>query len=437
VDAVKFFNLLKQRIARPLNLVDVGAAGGALDVWRQFGDAANIFCFEAREGEADYLTRGNSENNIEYVPVALSSNNKGLDLHLADNLGCSSAYPPAAEVCRRHLACGQHREMRTIRCPSITLDEFVAKRGIDEIHAIKLDTQGSELDILKGAEIALKHCQLVIAEAEFNELYSGQNLFCDLDRYLRDHGFVLWRFNNLAHYSTGQIGSDEHVMHIGSAPGSHQLIHFPNGQLFWADALYVRREATAAATGPMSEPAALAGAALVSQWRFFDLAIEMVRKSGDHALVDQLYDALGEKFAPLPAGRIPPGRFASLICPVREDRIESDFSHADGCIVYGPYLPLPYGAMEAVFHVEASGVTPEKFTTPLRFDVAQNEMAIASVDLIGAEGAEALRSGAVRVPFFNNSPREKFEFRIEQRGGRPFEGRLTFLGATVRRADAH
>ena len=229
--------------------------------------------------------------------------------------------------------------MRTIHCPSTTLDDFIAKRNLGEVHAIKLDTQGSELDILRGSKRALKKCQFVIAEAEFNELYSGQNLFWDLDRFLRKQGFVLWRFNNLAHYSTGQIGSDEHTMLVSAAPGSHQLIYLPNGQLFWGDALYVRTEATAASRDSTTPQAAIAGAALACQWRFFDLAVEMIRKSGDLDLVDQLLDALGEKFAPLPSGLIPPAKFSSNLVPVRQDRIESDFSHRDGCIVSAPIRP--------------------------------------------------------------------------------------------------
>ena len=433
MDGTLFFNLLKQRIAQPLNLIDVGAAGGALDVWRQFGEKANIFCFEAREDESTTLAATNKDGNIEYVPIALSKDKAGIELYLADNLGCSSAYPPVPELCRRYVACGQHRTMRTIHCPSTTLDDFIAKRNLGEVHAIKLDTQGSELDILRGSKRALKNCQFVIAEAEFNELYSGQNLFWDLDRFLRKQGFVLWRFNNLAHYSTGQIGSDEHAMLVSAAPGSHQLIYLPNGQLFWGDALYVRKEATAASRDSMTPQAAIAGAALACQWRFFDLAVEMIRKSGDLDLVDQLLDALGEKFAPLPSGLIPPAKFSSNLVPVRQDRIESDFSHRDGCIVYGPYTPLPYGEMEVVFHVEAKGLTADGLRAPLCFDVvAQAVMRIASVDLIGPSGADALRSGEVRLKFFNSGPRETFEFRIHQKG-KPFDGKLMFLGATVRR----
>jgi FkbM family methyltransferase len=281
----KVFDLLKSKISSPLNLIDVGAAGGALEAWRQFGDKAKIFCFEAREDEASNLAGGNTDSNIEYVPVALSADSRGIALTVTSNLGCSSVYPPIKQLYQRYPGNAMLRPISNANCPSITLDEFIEKRGIKIVHAMKLDTQGSELDILKGAENALKACIFLIVEVEFNALYEGQPLFCDVDRFLRDRGFVLWRFSNLAHYSTGQIGGDPHSMIIGSDPGGHHTLAFPNGQLFWADALYVKETATPINDRRMTSSEAVAGAALVVQWKLWDLAVEMIRKSGDTALV--------------------------------------------------------------------------------------------------------------------------------------------------------
>ncbi len=188
------------------------------------------------------------------------------------------------------------RPISNVNCPSITLDEFIAERGIERVHAIKLDTQGSELQVLKGAEKALKGCIFLIVEVEFNALYECQPLFCDVDRFLRDRGFVLWRFNSLGHYSTGQIGGEPHSMLIGSDPGGLHSLAFPNGQLFAADALYVKEEATPINDKGMPFSEAVAGAALVVQWKFWDLAVEMIRKSGNNALVLEILDLLDSSF---------------------------------------------------------------------------------------------------------------------------------------------
>jgi FkbM family methyltransferase len=268
-----------------LNLIDVGAAGGAIEGWRQFGDKARVFCFEAREEESSDLSSGNTESNIEYVPIALSNDDSGISLNITSNLGCSSVYPPVRQLYQRYPGCAMMRPIGSANCPSITLDGFLETRGIDTVHAIKLDTQGSELNILRGSEKALQSCTFVIIEAEFNALYEDQPLFCDVDRFLRDRGFVLWRLNNLAHYSTGHLGGEPHSMLIGTDPGGHHSLAFANGQLFWGDALYVKKDATPVSDKSLDLSEAVAGAALVSQWNFWDLAVEMVRKSGDEAIV--------------------------------------------------------------------------------------------------------------------------------------------------------
>jgi FkbM family methyltransferase len=230
----------------------------------------------------------NTDSNVEYIPLSLSNHARGITLTITSNRGCSSVYPPIKNLYERYPGCAIMRPLRSMVCSSTTLDNFIRARGIDTIDAIKLDTQGSELDILKGAERALQHCKLIVIEVEFNALYEGQPLFCDVDRFLRDRGFVLWRFHNLAHYSTGILPGEPHSMLVGTDPGGHQYVAFANGQLFWADAFYVKEAATSVNDKPLAFRDAVVGAVLVSQWHFWDLAIEMIRKSGDAALLSQL-----------------------------------------------------------------------------------------------------------------------------------------------------
>lgn len=282
------FKLLRSRLDRALTLVDVGARWGAVDLWREFGDKAKVFCFEPDEEEAKRLNAETPNPNIEYIPVALSDSDRGVNLTITEGVGCTSAYRPIRSLYERYPGCRIMRPVRSTRCPSTTLDQFIDSRGIAIVDAIKLDTQGSELDILRGSEKALQRCSLVVVEVEFNPLYERQPLFCDIDRFLRDRGFVLWRLNNLAHYSTGILAGDPHSILVAVEPGGYQYVPFENGQLFWADALYVKEVATPISDEPLAFAEAVAGAALVCQWRFWDLVIEMIRKAGDAALLAQI-----------------------------------------------------------------------------------------------------------------------------------------------------
>jgi hypothetical protein len=310
------------------------------------------------------------------------------------------------------------------------------KRGIDVIHAIKLDTQGSELDILRGAEKALRGCIFVIVEAEFNPLYEGQPLFCDVDRFLRDRGFSLWRLGNLAHYSTGMLSAEPHSMVIGTDPGGHQNVAFANGQLFWSDAFYVKEAATPVSDKTLPLGEAVAGAALVSQWRFWDLAIEMIRKSGNSQLLLEVRTLIDATFTESSRNRYSAAEFRSQVLPVVNPdfilTLETDFSVTDTCVIYGPYLQLPWGKQEVTFHVQAVGLGDQELISAIGFDVAVDTTRIASVDIVGLEGNKMLQRGEVKLRFYNNAPKGLFEFRTFT-WGRPFKGKLVFFGVSVRR----
>jgi len=414
----QLFDLLKGRITQPLNLVDVGAAGGAIEGWNEFGDKAHVYCFEARDDEAQELSSSNKNSNIEYVPYALSTDGSGISLTITAIPTCSSSYKPIRSIYEKYPGCAIMRPVEEVKCRSVSIDKFMNSRDIDRIHAIKLDTQGAELDILKGAKKALASCLFVIVEVEFNSLYEGQPLFCDVDRFMRDHGFVLWRLNNLAHYSTGVINQEPHAMMIGSDPGGHQMVHFANGQLFWGDALYVKSSATSATEESLSYDDAVAGAALVAQWRFWDLALEMVRKSGDHGLLSEVRSILGADYIEYHPDVIDAAKFSTDMPSTPEGvrRIFPLTEVAEGsCITYGPYIRLPEGEFEVVFDVRADGSNAEGFPA-LLFDVAQDQVRQASISVNGSSDAAFIRDNGIRIRFKNYSPQSRFEFRIYNAG---------------------
>jgi hypothetical protein len=78
-----------------------------------------------------------------------------------------------------------------IRLKSTTLDSFVAKEALDlsGLQALVLDTQGSELMILKGAAVALPQFRFVKVEVPDFESYEGCCLSSELTDFMTSHGF--------------------------------------------------------------------------------------------------------------------------------------------------------------------------------------------------------------------------------------------------------
>jgi FkbM family methyltransferase len=74
-----------------------------------------------------------------------------------------------------------------------TLDKIALKlNGIEfERTLLKIDTQGSELDILHGAQQALKNIPLILVEAPLNEFYRDSFKIEDLIIFMRSKGFAV------------------------------------------------------------------------------------------------------------------------------------------------------------------------------------------------------------------------------------------------------
>jgi FkbM family methyltransferase len=75
----------------------------------------------------------------------------------------------------------------------LTVDKYCADRGIPRIDLLKSDTQGFELEVLKGASRMLERrlVHLIYLEMIFARLYEGMPRFDALLGFLFDRGFEL------------------------------------------------------------------------------------------------------------------------------------------------------------------------------------------------------------------------------------------------------
>lgn len=79
----------------------------------------------------------------------------------------------------------------TVETPVITLDACALVDKAANIF-IKIDTQGFEMEVLKGATELLKTAKGVQLEMSFTPMYEGAPDFETLYRFMKDRGFVLW-----------------------------------------------------------------------------------------------------------------------------------------------------------------------------------------------------------------------------------------------------
>lgn len=87
-----------------------------------------------------------------------------------------------------------------------TLDNIFSDKVLEKNILLKIDVQGFELEVIKGATTVLSLCSIVIIEMSFVKLYKNLPLFHDVYSAMYAHGFK-FRGNlaQMLHPQTGEV----------------------------------------------------------------------------------------------------------------------------------------------------------------------------------------------------------------------------------------
>jgi len=148
------------------------------------------------ESHGDVLEHRFIDTQFFVLPVALGNTteaNKPFYITTMDE-GCSSFYKPSGVM---------FDVSKVIHVPVITLKDFFSVFPWDQVPFIdylKIDAQGADLDILRGAGDYLDRIIFITAESTVGNLYVDvkDNDVSKLDEYMRDHGFF-----RIMHPNTG------------------------------------------------------------------------------------------------------------------------------------------------------------------------------------------------------------------------------------------
>jgi FkbM family methyltransferase len=211
-----------------MTVVDVGAMllEGHTDPFARLSQLGrlNIIGFEPQPAECEKLN-ALAIPGRRYLPYVIANGMRRI--FYQTNTGMtSSLLRPNLKFAQLFNSLAEYKEVvASGAVDTVRLDDVVEIRaqGCD---LLKLDTQGSEAEILAHASETLKNCLIVQVEVEFVQLYEDQPLFADVDQLVRSHGFMFHRFLGIA-------GRTYKPLMLNNEPTA------AISQALWADAIYV------------------------------------------------------------------------------------------------------------------------------------------------------------------------------------------------------
>lgn len=178
----RHINLLKQLGFEPGFIIDIGAyIGNWTRETHKIYPKSKILMVEAQGSKSDVLTTlANSIENVYYENAllgdAVRENVKFYEMETG-----SSIYQENTKT-KREI---QYLSMKT-------LDSLLTRHELSGEGFIKLDVQGAELDILKGAKNTLEKTEFILLEASTLNYNQNAPLFADIISFLDEEGYCVF-----------------------------------------------------------------------------------------------------------------------------------------------------------------------------------------------------------------------------------------------------
>lgn len=189
-------------------VLDVGAFVGETALkYNTLFPGSSIYAFEPFPDSYAQLAK-NTAAHRNIITV-----NKGVADREGSSKFNSNSFAPTNSLLSTHKSSGEVwgsgllETATTIDIELTTIDSFVAANKISRIDVLKMDVQGAEYLVLRGAENSLQQgvIKMIYTEIITMPTYEGQLDFDEILRLMKSYGFILFNLYNWSITKEGQL----------------------------------------------------------------------------------------------------------------------------------------------------------------------------------------------------------------------------------------
>jgi FkbM family methyltransferase len=166
-------------------LMDVGALKGDFSkIFIEEGVVSKAILFEPNPDSFRALAEKFDNSDTILVNAAIASSSGTAFFSFGEDPATGSLHTPTPLT---------PPSTKNVEVQVLSLDEFaLSKDFLTSVALLKIDTQGADLQVLKGAERLLALSQpIIVAELIFAPLYENQDSAAEIIMWLENHGYVL------------------------------------------------------------------------------------------------------------------------------------------------------------------------------------------------------------------------------------------------------
>lgn len=172
--------------------MDIGSNIGLISLYvKSKLPNTKIYAFEPGNSQFDLFTKTISTNiisNIQLYNLALGDKDDKVNFYVHDN--SESALDGLIDTKRRG-------KTKSIEVKMMKLDTWWNENNRERVSVMKIDTEGSELLVLRGAKEMIRECNpTIFLEIEESNLKVYPYNFDDINSYFREIGYTLTKLND-------------------------------------------------------------------------------------------------------------------------------------------------------------------------------------------------------------------------------------------------